>query len=108
MIPPSSLFGMVRKKSGAEWVLHGTVCCEKQRTSDPEDDGVAKEERIFSSQHAENDRITRDYAQTYGMGASRAADEESCSPVDPSRMPRVPDWPERRTHKRTDARLREL
>ena len=49
--------------------------------------------------------MTRDYAQTYGMGASGAADEESCSPVDPSRMPRVPDWPESEAH--TDVQTRD-
>ena len=34
------------------------------------------EEMILSSEYAKYDRITRDYAQTFGMGASGAAQQE--------------------------------
>src|ERR1700733_4078247 len=64
-----------------------------------------KGREFFSSQHAKYDRMTRDYAQTYGMGASGPTNDESCSPVDPSRMPRVTDWPGSEGH--TDVQTRD-
>src|ERR1700761_5920585 len=37
--------------------------------------------------------LNRDYAQNLWDGCFRGGDSESCSPVDPSRMSRMADWP---------------
>ena len=78
-------------------------CVHSKRTIVPERGGVAKEERRFLFTTRGEMPLGLDGQicfqqiwtthKTYGMGASGAAHGESCSPVDPSRTPRVPAWP---------------
>jgi hypothetical protein len=95
------LFGVVREESGAKLVVRDYVlqANSSKRTIVPEQSGLAKEE--MSSLFTRRGKKTAlawivrsgltdlDYAQNLWDGCFRGGYDESCSPVDPSRMPRV-------------------
>jgi hypothetical protein len=107
LILPSSVFGLVQEESGAKLVMRDYLlqANSSKRTIVPEQGGVAKEETSFLFTTRGERPLELDYAQNLWDGCFRGGYGESCSPVDPSRTPRVPllSWEQYR-HRRTDAR----